>query len=237
MPVAIALPMSETEREEAYSRSGGACVRCGCTIACFCRAGTYDDGGGVSPAFLLCPDCMAIIDRGGVPEATIARLRDAPVARQAGLDRSPLLFTVEEQIPDIAFPGGARMTGTYCPITVDARPLLSFRPQPVPGGPMVMSMVLGVAGEEPDLIVKDNEWRPASDAWRFERRGNRYRFSHASGTALLAFAHRAADEIAVEAMRGVFGGKMLEIGENGAMLDGLPVTIPSVRSQLVGVHL
>jgi hypothetical protein len=66
------------------------------------------------------------------PGGTIARLRDVPVAIQAGLDRSPLLFTVEEQIPDIVFPGGARMTGTYCPITVDARPLLSFRPQPVP---------------------------------------------------------------------------------------------------------
>lgn len=233
MPVAIALPISEAERTEARSRSGGACVRCGCTIACFCRAG----GEEASPAFLLCPDCMAIIERGGVPAETIARLRDVPVAIQAGLDRSPLLFTVEEQIPDIVFPGGARMTGTYCPITVDARPLLSFRPQPVPGGPIVMSLVLGAVDEEPDLIVKDNEWRPASDAWHFERRGNRYRFSHRSGTALLAFAHRTADEIAIEAMRGVFGNTILEIGERGTLLNNVAVTIPSVRSQLVGVHL
>ena len=233
MPVAIALPISEAERAEAHARSGGACVRCGCTIIRFCRV----NADGASPAFLLCPDCLAIIGRDAMPVETAARLRDAPVARQSGLDRSKLLFTAEEQIPDVVFPGGARMTGTYCPITVDARPLLSFRPQPVPGGPVVMSLVLGAAGEEPELIVKDNEWRPASDTWRFERRGNRYRLSHASGTALLAFAHRAADEIVIEAMRGVFGGTMLEIGETGAMLHGMPVRIPSARSQLVGVHL
>jgi hypothetical protein len=58
-----------------------------------------------------------------------------------------------------------------------------------------------------------------------------------SGTALLAFAHRTADEIAIEAMRGVFGNTILEIGERGTLLNNVAVTIPSVRSQLVGVHL
>jgi hypothetical protein len=99
-----------------------------------------------------------------------------------------------------------------------------------------MSLVLGAVDEEPDLIVKDNEWRPASDAWHFERRGNRYRFSHRSGTALLAFAHRTADEIAIEAMRGV---RQHDTGDRGARnaAEQCGRNDPSVRSQLVGVHL
>lgn len=229
----IASPISESEQEQALRSAGGACVRCGCTIFAFCREETDTK----SPAFLLCPDCLRSLRASGPHPDILRRIVAAPLARQSSFDRRQFLFAATNEMPDVVFPGGTRMTGTFCPIVFGGHPVLTFAPQPIKDWPLALSLLLGSAGAEPQMIVDRNHWRPDGDRWTFARTGTRYAFRHADGGARLIFTFPTRDALAIEELYSWSKGDALAIDSGGARINGKPVTIPHASRQLIGVYL
>lgn len=231
--LSIASPISESEQEQALRGAGGACVRCGCTIFAFCRAGPDT----TTSAFLLCPDCLRSLRASGAHPDIVNRILTAPLARQASFDRRQFLFTTGEEIPDVAFPDGTRMSGTFCPIVFGGHPVLTFAPQPIKDWPLALSLMLGTADEQPRMIVDRNHWRPDQDSWTFARTGTRYAFRHVGGAARLIFTFPTRGELVIEELYSWSKGSALAIDAGGTRLNGKPVTIPPARKQLIGVYL
>lgn len=231
--LSIASPISESEQEQALRNSGGACVRCGCTIFAFCR----DEADTKSPIFLLCPDCLRSLRAADAHPDILHRIVAAPIARQASFDRRQFLFPTPGEIPDVLFPDGTRMSGTFCPIVFGGHPVLTFAPQPIKDWPLAFSLLLGAPDEEPQMLVDRNHWQPDGNRWTFGRTGTRYAFRHAGTEARLVFTFPTRGELVVEELHSWSKGNALAIDRDKATLNGKPVDIPSASKQLIGVYL
>jgi len=231
--LSIASPISESEQEQALRDGGGACVRCGCTIFGFCRQKT-EGGSGI---FLLCPDCLRSLDASGAHPDVLRRIVAAPLARQASFDRRQFLFPTANEIPDVVFPDGTRMAGTFCPIVFGGHPVLTFAPQSIKDWPLALSLILGTVDTPPQMIVDRNHWRPDGDSWTFARTGTRYAFRHADGDARLVFTFPTRGQLVIEELFSWSKGNALAIDGSGSRLNGKPVTIPPAGKQLIGVYL
>ena len=237
MFLSVIPPPDEPELGQARNASGGACIRCGCSIVHYCRTAAGHDGEGQPPVFLLCPDCLALLGTGDTPPEVLHRIREKPVMLQKGFRDANLMVAPEGKLPDVSLPFGARATHTFCPLTLGGRPMFSFSMRISYGWPFLFSLGLGTEEGGFEMLVEDNAWIAPDGHWRFHRTGNRYAITHAFAPTRMLFTYKDGREIAIEELFSVVNGRNLAIDSTGATLNGSPFTIPSTHDRVIGYQI
>lgn len=219
------------EPELARRASGYGCIRCGCTIVRYCEVV------GDPNLFLMCPPCIAVLDAMVDRDRVLAHLRTYPLARQERFDRRTLPYMDAFTVPDSHFPRGVVMRQTVSPIVFAGAPVFSLEQPEAYGGAVRLTVRLGVGGDAPVTVVRQNVWATLDARWRFRHRPGRYLFEHSGAEAALVLAFPGDGSIHVESLRSRVGGQTFKIDAAGTLLDGRDFALPSSELQLVGVTL
>jgi hypothetical protein len=232
LSITVLPPSLEIDRRSARLRSGGGCIRCGCTIYSYCALTEAPED-----VFLLCPPCRNQLAKAEGRDMVVANLQRNPVATQRELNRDAFAYTAGSPVPSLMFPDGTRMRGIPYPIIFDHQPVLAMLDPERGGRAYRISVKLGLPGMSPQTLVDANEWVADEAEWSFTRLNNRYAIASRWSEVALSFRVLASETLAIDALRTWSVLRLLLIDGSGIQVDGNPIPAVGSRGQLRGMTL